>query len=347
MDAAFRTFYEAHHGGGPIDERAFDAAAVIYLSSVPGDWGMHDAFFNNFTPMWQVYLAAKNYAQACALWEWALRPVASAEASSGLRFHKGSAYYFWGMSAILSGDIDRGYLLMHSALEEDIKTHRCVDPATPSYRLVVLDGQHPEQLFRPWVAALADSLDLRLRSYRNRTSRGLTIGEFRTRFLSDISVREAAFLLSFSLARLKRTHESFPKQRGTFASQLFANILFDVCLVIDASIKSKNSSSGWTFFELASHLSSIAGLGVSKSELGSVNGQFRQDFESALGHATLGTMRVGNRVLSGLASSLAVVYGLRNRGAHAPASVPFVAENVDQLLAHTFDVLFLCVETLY
>jgi hypothetical protein len=347
MDAAFKTFYEAHHGGSPLDERAFDAAAVNYLSSVPRDWGKHDAFFNNFTPMWQVYLAAQNYGQACALWEWALRPVGMAETSSDSRFHKGSAYYFWGMSAILSGDTDRGYLLMHSALEEDIKTHGRVDPATPSYRLVVLDGQHPEQAFRPWVAALADSLDLRVGAYRNRTGRGLTIDDFRARFLADISVREAAFLLSFSLARLKRTHESFPQQRGTFASQLFANIMFDVCLVIDACIKNRSSSASWKFIDLAAELSSIAGLGVSKTELRLVNGQFGQNFEGALRHATLGTMNVGGHLLAGLASSLSVVYGLRNSGAHAPASVPFVAEYVDQLLTHALDVLFLCVETMY
>lgn len=348
LDSAFEQFYNAHHGKATLDPVAFDNAAIAYLSSARGEWGKHDDYFNNFTPIWQTYLAARDYSQACALWEWALRPVAAVEAASNDgRIHRGAAYYFWGMSAILGGDIDRGYLLMHAALEEDIETHRCIDPATPAYRLVILDGLHPEQAFRPWVAALSDSLDRRLAGYRCRTGRQLSGNDFRARFLSQVAVREPAFLLSYCLARLKRDHETFRFRPSTFAAQLFANILFDVCLVVDAAIQEKRRLVGWKFIDLAAALSSDAALTLSKSDLRMVNGQFNQDFEGTLGRAIQGNLAVGARVLTGLENSLAVAYGLRNRGAHGPASVPIVAEKVDDILDHVFDVLFLCVETIY
>ena len=349
LDAQFRAFYQAIHGTGAVSPVPFDSEAVPYLLSVQGDWAKHDMYFNAFTPLWQRCLANNNYEQASTIWPWALRPVYAAESTAGgLRFHKGAAYYFWGVSAILSGDMDRGFLLMHSALEEDVKTHKRLDPSTPSLRLVAIDGQHPEQLFRPWVVLLQSSLDERLKSFRARTGRNLGTDEFRAKFLSDTSTREAAFLFSYSLARIMRLRGAFPLQVGTFASQMFLNILFDLCLVVDAAIKHKAGPvAGWKFIDLATNLARSSGLGLSKADLRAVNQCFQADFERALGEASGDAMTIASRRLTGLDASIAVVYGLRNRGAHAPGSVPLVAASIDRLLEHTFDTLFLCVETLY
>jgi|SRR5918996_1351579 hypothetical protein len=56
------------------------------------DLKSHDRFFNNFT----------------------------INLSRGT-IHKGSAYYFWAVTCILKEDLEKGFLLMHQALEEDMR----------------------------------------------------------------------------------------------------------------------------------------------------------------------------------------------------------------------------------
>jgi lipopolysaccharide biosynthesis regulator YciM len=40
---------------------------------------------------------------------------------SKYRIHKGAAYYFWAVTCILKEDLEKGFLLMHQALEEDME----------------------------------------------------------------------------------------------------------------------------------------------------------------------------------------------------------------------------------
>lgn len=68
------------------------------------------------------------------VWERVLQPALAWEhAHPGQFVHKGTPYYFWAMTAILGRDMDRGYLAIHRALEEDIRTHRQARPRGPSF----------------------------------------------------------------------------------------------------------------------------------------------------------------------------------------------------------------------
>ncbi len=54
------------------------------------------------------------------MWEWALGIAHSWEATNpGRRLHKGTGYYFAGVRDIALGNLDRGFLYMHQAAEED------------------------------------------------------------------------------------------------------------------------------------------------------------------------------------------------------------------------------------
>ena len=249
----------------------------------------------------------------------------------------------------MAGDVDLGFLMMHSALEEDIRTHGRVDPATPSYRLAVLDGDHPDQAFRPFVEGLSGRLDNRLEAYRHRYGRNLTMAAFKGQFLEQQDLRETAFLLSFTLARLEKVLINQVPVAGTFGSQFFANLFFDLCLVVDAAIKNRSAgvNAPEKFINLAAHLSSVGNLGVTTQDLGFINGQFKTDFDATLTGALDFTLTSRGRPMSQSASRLAVVYGLRNRGAHGPASSPIVSARPAEIAICLFDTLFLAVEVLY
>ncbi len=348
LDAALRAFYAFQNGVAADNLRELNAAAIEYLTGRPQQWAEHDGYFNAFTPLWKQFISQERYDSGNSLWRRALDPVNSVE-QAGIRIHKGSAFYFWGMNAIMAGDVDLGFLIMHAALEEDIRTHGRVDPATPSYRLAVLDGDHPDQAFRPFVQGLSTRLDNRLGAYRHRYGRNLTIAAFKGQFLEQQDLRETAFLLSFTLARLEKVLINRVPVAGTFGSQFFANLFFDLCLVVDAAIKNKSAGvkDPEKFINLAAHLSSAGNLGVTTQDLGLINGQFKTDFDATLAGALDFTLTSRGRPMSHGASRLAVVYGLRNRGAHGPASSPVVSARPAEIAICLFDTLFLAVEVLY
>lgn len=126
-----------------------DAAATTHFDAHPTNAEAQDEYFNNFVSLWRHLLQQGNFPRAEFVWERVLKPaLAWEQAHPGQFLGKGTSYYFWGMTAILRRDMDRGYLLIHRALEEDIRASGQARPNTPAYALVSLDYQKPDQAFR-------------------------------------------------------------------------------------------------------------------------------------------------------------------------------------------------------
>ena len=116
----------------------------------------HDPFFGSFTIIWRFFLHQGRF-RACELvWDLALKIAYEWEDKHGKRIHKGTPYYFWGVTCILNGDLEKGFLLMHQALEEDKKTFDVDSPTTPAYAFVTLDYEKQDQFFRHKVEEIKD-----------------------------------------------------------------------------------------------------------------------------------------------------------------------------------------------
>jgi hypothetical protein len=103
LDATFAQIYISD------DWRGFAAAATEFFGSSLASRDTCDNFFENFTPVWSPLLKAKNYVAAERVWERALEPALAWEkANTGKFLHKGTAFYFWAVTALLRNDLDRG-----------------------------------------------------------------------------------------------------------------------------------------------------------------------------------------------------------------------------------------------
>ena len=345
MDVEFSEFYQAVFRGASPDADGFDAAARSFFDSQGGDAGKVDDFFNNFTPVWTTFLAQGRNTKASSIWEWALRPAREWERISQSRLHKGTAFYFSAMTAILAGDLDAGYLYAHQAFEEDRLTHGVALPATPSLSLVCMDPDNVDQAFRGWVVEKSEFLTRALDQYRSRHGRQLDFRDTRTKLLTRADLAEATFLLSYSVARLKRL-EAIGRVgfSSEFAGQLASNILFDVTLVTDAVIRKASGLHG-SFIDLAAELSSRANLQLSNSRLRKINGLFQQDFEQTLIACLDETVRLDDGFdVKGLAAALALTYGCRNRAAHDVSAVTVIRDRFEEVRQAVLDSLFLAVE---
>jgi hypothetical protein len=130
LDAAFQQIYSSS------DWRILAPAAAQFFDSNLVTRDTCDNFFENFRPVWKPLLDAQDYAAAERVWELALQPAITWEQSNpGRLVHKGTALYLWGVTALRRGDLDRGCLLIHQALEEDKRNWGAI---TPTYHLRLL-----------------------------------------------------------------------------------------------------------------------------------------------------------------------------------------------------------------
>lgn len=349
LDSAFVQMHSAYLSAQAFNWDEFNKIALSYLADPELTSGDHNNFFNNFTIIWNNFLNTGKYDEAEHLWSLALIPAFQCESdNTDLFIHKGTPYYFWGATAIIRGDLDKGYSLIHQALQEDIRTSGLEFPNTPSFAFAMADYSVGEQWFRGWVIKQAVFIDSRLSSYRNENGKDLTLDLFRKKFLNSPPSVDDVYLFAYTVARLIRLY-NIPVYvlKGDFVSQIQLNLLFDVALVIESAIKKINSSKKY-FIDHILYLSRKNKLSLTKNKLRELNHSYNEDFDSTLTNLIFGNHTFSDGTnLTGLSIDLAVTYGVRNRGAHDLSSLPVIWKNFSILDKKLFNVLFLTVDSLY
>lgn len=349
LDALFPQMHAAYLGPEAFHWDIFKRVAEPYLAKTSPRSSEHNEYFNNFTIIWNQLLAAGRFDEAEILWEMALDPALKAEKNNqGHEIHKGTAYYFWGMTAILRGDVDKGYALVHQAVEEDVATTQSPIPDTPAYALATLNWVKQDQAFHRWVISQAQFLNDKQNEYSKLYGRVFVLEDFRQRFLSAPPSTENVFLFVYTIARLMRLG-SAPDHtvQSRFAGQLFMSLFSDMLVTIEVALKAKNPA-GSTFIDQAEYLSQEAGDHISNARLRELNGIFIADFDSTLNLLLDRKFAFpDNTGLSPLQSEIGVAYGLRNRAAHDVSPTPAMWHRFPETMQALLNVMFMTVDYVY
>lgn len=349
LDQEFVTLHSAFLSSTTCRWDSFVTAAHAYLSQ-PGIGGhQHGQFFNNFTILWRNFLRAGQFDAAERIWNMACAIAWDWEhANFGRLVHKGTPYYFWGMTALQRGDIDRGYALMHQALEEDVRESGQQFPPTPALAFATMNAEQPEQAAFDWVAQKAQVADRYLKSYRQSSGMALDFSGLNARFLQHPPNRYTVYSLSYVLGRLSKLVKA-PAQvlESEFAAQLNMDLIFRLLQVLESALKAKNPA-GSTFFSHAVFLAQRTSLNLTQPDLSHVNTEAKKDFEKTLRDLLVGVFALpGGRAAIALERDLAVAYACRNYGAHQLSPVSTVLNRVEEIKQAVFNTLFLTIETLY
>lgn len=291
------------------------------------------------------------------LWELAFEPVQQWEQiHPGELIDKGVLCYFWGATALLTGNLDRGYLLIHQSVEEDGRTSGTQNPLTPSYALVSLDYEKPDQAFRNWVIEQATFFDGFVHDYAATHHRSLALDDVKRKFLERPPNCDAIFLLTFTIARLHGISGLADQaKRNPFAGQIQLTLLFDLLLVIEVAIRHANPTkqvikngkkSDLTFYDQALFLLRRAGHRYEK-HIANVHRQFKNNFEAAIQDALDGKLKANSVLLDQLQCDMHLSYELRNRGAHEIETVPTIWNNFDRVQRAVFRCLCATIDFLY
>lgn len=334
----------------PFMGEEFDRLSNLFFDRVIGNTRFHDQYFSYLATIANQYFEHELWHKAELFWQRAVQPALQWESENeGQLIHKGTPFYFWGMAAILRGELDMGYPLMHQALQEDIRIHNDIRPNTPAFSFSTLDYENVEQAFRMWPRHQANFLNQFLQNYQRIYGSSLSLSSFRSRFLVNPSNLDIDFIFAYTIGRLV-LFDRVPlyARQNVFTSQLMITIIFYLLLIIETSIKIHNPG-GRYFRNQVIYLSNVANMGITEDQLSEINSGFNRNTSLHLVADILDgnfSFQDGN-LLTGLNSDILLAYGLRNYGAHNIYSVPIIRERFTQISQSLFNVLFRVVEVLY
>jgi hypothetical protein len=313
----------------------------------------HDKYFENFTPLWNLLLGQGSFLFAEQLWQIA---VASAKRWDSqhetTKVHKGAAYYFWGVTCILKEDLEKGFLLMHQALEEDkTNINICKLQNTPAYSFVTLNYAEQNQYFRNKVLEVWKFLEMKLKNYETTRNGLLTSDKFNSVFLKNLELTDQAFLFVFELFHTKKllSENGQGLTQNVYGSMVMVQSIFTFSLIIDNIIKHKYTNREpheQGFLNLLGFLSKNAKLNLDESKLRKLGNKFTNDFECTLDQL-IKSRSVFKTKLQPIEEDIAICYGFRNSSAHKIKNRPYIDSNFNRIVDRLFNVFFLAVEKLY
>jgi hypothetical protein len=358
LDAVFDTFNQRYFAREQITyqqlRQEFEAPTNEYfnLNHTPAD---HNSFFGRFTQVWINMIENRMYFDAIRLWNFAINLAVNWERQNRpYKIHKGTPFYFLGVSGILNNELDNGFLAMHQAVEEDKRLSGRRLPEAPAFWFVTLDYTRQDQFFREKVEQIANYLSERLVTYSEERDGSLTLDQFRTRLLRRRRLMEEVFLFVYSLFKLRKTvvETSEIYKKNTLSSIMHAKLLFDLSVVVDKIIEYKNPrrlrpntklvfSNELIFLSMAPRRLLSFNVG---NKIGTLNADF-EDLAGTLRGLLRGTY--DHLTLSDIEKDFAITYGIRNFGAHKIENQPYLYNNMPRISQSILNSLFYIVEKIY
>lgn len=354
MNEQFQKLYNYYFSGKGFEHSRFQSESLNFFNHNNSSNDL-DSYFNNFTPLWQFLLQQGSYFYAEQLWEIAASISKKWEQQNQNRkIHKGAGYYFWAVTCILKEDLEKGFLLMHQALEEDRKN---VNPtniqSTPAYSFVILDYEQQNQFFRKKVLEMAKFVEQKLNNYQTSRNGKLTMAEFKVKFLQNPGLIELVFLFVFELFHVKKllSENLQGLTQNIYGSMLMVQSIFTFSLLIDNIIKNKYNIQDpnrqqQQFIDLLIFLSGKANLKLDKSKMQEINKMSTRDFDQTLDYL-LNSHPVFKTKLQAIEEDISIIYGFRNSAAHKIRDRPYIHGNFNEIVNRLFNVFFLAVEKLY
>ncbi|MHA1381077.1 MAG: hypothetical protein ACTSRG_22140 [Candidatus Helarchaeota archaeon] len=326
-----------------------------------GNFDEQNKIFNQVAgECWIELMKQDDYKMAEELWTKILGVVYEIEKKG--RIHKGTLYYFWSVTRIKAGDLEKGFILMHQALKEDRLTLEMDWPSTPATFFVTLDYEEKEQFFKSELEYIAEFLEEKLQKYKDERGMSLNIDDLRDKFLKEIEFRDEVLLFVFQIFRLKRILDINPNtlRLNPFSSLIEVNILFTFCLIIE-NILGKILDSliliPITFFlkkpnrRYIKHFEKLINRTkillretnslMPKDEIGVIN----NDFPIKLNELLTSIFRFSNGYTpTRLEEDILIFYGLRNFSAHRIEIQEIIFNNFDEIVQRILNALFFIIE---
>lgn len=323
-----------------------------------------DEYFNNFHDIWRLLLNMEQFKAAERVWNDILKFVLEWE-NSNPKIHKGTPYYWLAGTEILNGELEKGFIHMHQALKEDIRTHNTANPQTPAFFFVTLDYEQTKQYFQQIVRRASNFLDLKIDGYFiymwNKRPSNLNLASFKSKFLEQTgTILESIFYFVYSLFKMEQYLDITPELRqNPFSSLIETDLIFGLCLIIEEILKEKDTTSYLSdksvyFSNRIAFLSEKTDLSIHDTNTRASNRGWKLKTtisQDCSGHRLAGTLSnlLGSTYphTYGIEDDLVLAYALRNFAAHSIAGLQLVYKKFETIVQRVLNALFFSIESLY
>ena len=275
------------------------------------------------------------------------------------QIHKGALYYFWAKPVLNNREIERGFLLIHQALQEDNKTHGINFPNTPAFKTATLNYEDNKQFLFDFVIKWRKYLDNKIKAYNSEFQKGLTIEDFHKKFLEKPHDIDCIFSFTYSIACLDMNDE-IPQylQENNFAGLNTLSILSRIVLVIDSSLyykkpkKQKQEKKNFLYSSLVHDFILTTNKKLKSQMIDSYVKEIREypdnNINDLITSLLDGDFEFKNTYApSKIESLIYLSYVIRNFGAHNLKSLPIIWKRREEIIQSMFSVLFFTIETYY
>ena len=326
-----------------------------------------DKLSTRFAQIWAVYYRLGRFLEADKFWDLPLDLYTKWEKTNrweetNEKIPRGTPYYFRGMSAVAYGNIDRGFLFFHQAVEDDFKEgfrpyKKGKGNHSPAWLFVTFGYSDPRQAAGQLLKRRADWLDQIISKYQNSNrgalsleslSSSLSLESLGEKVLDETQLMETTFSFTYEVFRSENLL-SYPQEfrSGRFASQLSLDILFSLCRIAEVWLKNKQTPANRSERQLGGQLVRFFNehdIPVNNNELGEV---VKADFEECLRSLLDNKKGPLPRCFQPVESDLLLILVLRNEAGHAATSSRVISERFNELVERVFFGLFKIVEALY
>jgi hypothetical protein len=312
-----------------------------------------DEYFNRLGGLAEIYIGASRYKEAELFWEMIRSLVSAWEVRNAPhRIHKGALYFFWCKAVLLEGDLDKAFLLIHSALHEDYLTHNQNPVGTPAYLTATFNFEDRANLLYEEVHKWSIFVESLLEEFRMIAGINLMLPEFRAKLLNSHPSLDMIIMLTHAIAKLVHLDEvPVESIQGEFASIYELTLLHDVILVIDSLLFRKIipvESENPGFMKLINYLLRCSNISNDEKEnkemLKNVNAMQRKNSLETMERFLDRKYEWRNKIITHpLESDIGLIYCIRNYSSHNLEATPLIRDRFSEIRQSVFNVLFLAV----
>jgi hypothetical protein len=336
------------------DRNNLEKEVSKYLDWCNGNGTRTDKLHSRFARIWACFYDAGKYFEADKFWDLPLDLYEKWEKINNQTVVKGTPHYFRGMSAIQYGNIYRGFLFFHRALEDDFKDkfrpYKTFKSGnwSPAWTFVTFNYRSRRQAARPLLTYRAKWLNKKISNYKNSNRGSLSLGILRRKVLTKRRLLENTFSFTYEVFRSENLLSYRKEFRASrFASQLSLDILFSLCRIGEVWLKTKlrtKKQEQPTLYPLLVRFFEKRNIPITEVELKAVG---KIDFEKSISSLLDNKKGPLPRRFQFVESDLLLIYVLRNEASHSPTSSLIISERFDELLERVLFGLFKIVEVLY
>jgi len=248
------------------------------------------------------------------------------------------------MTAILNGDLEKGFSLMHQAAMEDKRYNR---KDTPAYYFILLNPTKKEQLFYPKVAHLSSFLEELLQTYQSRHGTSLNLLTIRKKLLIKIDYINESFLFIYCIYKYNWYIEQIRPyyRKNSFASYAETSLLFELCKLCDV-ILTRSYPNQNSLPKKFGQLCLDTGILIKEDDFKTVNSDRISDFNNTIFRLLNEVYSFDNEPnpITKIEYDLALAYALRNFGGHYIQDMNSIYENFEEIFQKILNAFFYIIE---